>query len=457
MQHGSQILSAATLYLLARHFCRVISSLANLSQYFNLSRLLCNLSFALHCIPMMSRPHSMPDFAALIDTCAPLLEKRIHNRRQTSPDRRHLQLRNKPSVSLATGLIMNSDSQRSLPPGSSPLKPRNREEPGLVESKEDNDGGSLFYAYALRCDLPSLPPCILTFASRNICSRWWTLVERECAESARLSPQLFVICGAHLDTMRSDSKFYEIRNMWFYTSQDGVGFPPAVIPSQAANSCLAPGPQRSSSENSATFALVDLAEKLERLTGIVEKNAEQIHALSVAQSAGLEHMQEINEANSSQIKAIGDAQLKLQSLVDQNASHYIALSNTSFQSHEQTKKSQDQTRKAQEETRDILNTTISKLITLSNNQEKLSQTCENMMRSVEKLSNSVSHVNMTAISDMASLQSANATFPSPALSKRMSPGPRKLNRRIKGVWYEYDEPCSTSGILNKSGKALDKP
>jgi hypothetical protein len=250
-----------------------------------------------------------------------------------------------------------------------------------------------------------------------------------------------------MELIQDDPKFFSMRNKWFYTSQDSPTCPPIVIPLQHANgvpAAQAPAPVK---EKASTSAIDSLAESLTRLAAVVESNAEQVHALSVAQSAGLQAMQEICESNGSQIKAISDSQIKLQALVDQNASHYIALSNRSFESQEQsrqaqeqTRKSQEQTRKSQEQTKDILKTTISQLQTLSKNHIQLSQSCDGMMRSIENLGNSVSQITSNALSDTASNQSIPTGFIS-----NMSPAPRKLNRRVKGVWYEYDNGPSPSG------------
>jgi hypothetical protein len=169
-----------------------------------------------------------------------------------------------------------------------------------------------------------------------------------------------------MELIMEDPKFSDIHNKWFYTCQDSPTCPPIVLPLQHANGVPAVAPPQSAEEKMSTPALDSLAESLTRLAHVVESNAEQVHALSVAQSTGLQAMQEINESNSIQIKAISESQIKLQALVDQNASHYIALSNTSFQSHEQsrlaqeqTRKSQEQTRKSQEQTKDIQDHRIS--------------------------------------------------------------------------------------------------
>lgn len=271
-----------------------------------------------------------------------------------------------------------------------------------------------------------------------------------------------------MEIIRDDSKFFSLRNRWFYTSQDSPTSPPTIIPLQTAGGHPAATPLPPVEEKpdlSTASVLGSLAENLARLASVVESNVEQIHALGVAQSAGLQHMQEINESNSTQIKAIADSQLKLQSLVDQNASHYIALSNSSFQSHEQTRrsveqttKSQDQTRKSQEQTREILKSTVTQLQTLSKDQAQLSKSCESMMRSVEGLSNSVSQMaTNAAMSDTASTQSALSAASLSALANRISPPPRKLNRRVKGVWYEYDNSQTPAGTPRRRVDSMDTP
>jgi hypothetical protein len=156
---------------------------------------------------------------------------------------------------------------------------------------------------------------------------------------------------------------------------------------------------------------------------------EQINALSVAQSAGLQHMQEINETNTSQIMALADSQAKLQALIDQNASHYIALSNASFQSQEQIKA--------------VMKTTATQIQNLSKNQAQLANTCDGMMRGIDNLASTITQMN--ASSNMSDTSSA---ISSPAhlggiMGNRINPPPRKLNRRIKGVWYEYDMSSTT--------------
>jgi hypothetical protein len=171
-----------------------------------------------------------------------------------------------------------------------------------------------------------------------------------------------------------------------------------------------------------------LAEKLDRLAGVVEKNVEQIHALSVAQSAGLQRMQEINETNTAQIMALADSQAKLQALIDQNASHYIALSNASFQSQEQIKT--------------VMKTTATQIQSLSKNQSQMANTCDGMMRGIDNLANSVAQMNVSsAMSDTST--SVSSPVPYGIMGNRITPPPRKLNRKIKGVWYEYDMSSAT--------------
>ncbi|CAO2650236.1 Nn.00g015280.m01.CDS01 [Neocucurbitaria sp. VM-36] len=390
----------------------------------------------------MSRPKSMPDFTALMDASTPLFEKRIHNRRQTSPGKKAHPRKN-PSISLAAGLIMNTESPKSTGPLPSPRKQsRDRMLEGAQEDQDERE--SLFYAYALRSDYPNSPPYILTFASFTICSQWWTLVQYEYPDSARPSPQFFVLKSDDLEHIQDDPKFFELCHKWFYTSQDSPKTLACIIPLQNAKAHHVIPPQQSIEEKPAVPAMDSLLEKLERLTNVVETNAEQIHALSVAQSAGLQAMQEINESNSTQIKAIADSQIRLQALVDQNASHYIALANTSFQSQEKIK--------------DIMRTTASQIQSLSKNQAQLANTCDSMMRGIDNLSTSVSQMNLsTALSDTASTQSTPSAASFSAIANRISPPPRKLNRRVKGVWYEYDTTSTSTGSPKRSVNFVDTP
>ncbi|KAL6707242.1 hypothetical protein ACN47E_004230 [Coniothyrium glycines] len=427
-------------------------------------------------LPIMSRPLSMPDFSALADTSAPLFEKRIHSRRQTSPERRSGHIRKMHSVSLAAGLIMNAEQSKDTSSFSSP--PQQSRVESLSEGIRGKDGSeNLFYAYCLRTDYPDSPPYILTFASATVCSQWWALVQEEFPESNRPSPQFFVVRSEHMELMRDDSKFFELRTKWFYTSQDSPTCPPTVIPLQSPNgqpaasiqsslvslSAQTPQPPQliksTSEERPISAAINSLTEALGQLATVVATNAEQIHALSVAQSAGLQHMQEINESNSTQIKAIAESQLKLHSLVDQNAAHYIALANSSFQSHEETRQSQEQTRKSQrqieksqEQTRDVLKSTMSQVQGFASSQTQLARTCEGMMRSIETLSNSVAQMH-TAMSDTTSQPFEMHS----AMAARISPAPRKLNRRIKGVWYEYDSPISPHSTPRRRVDSVNTP
>lgn len=235
-----------------------------------------------------------------------------------------------------------------------------------------------------------------------------------------------------MQAIQDDPKFLGLRGKWFFTSQDRSNCATPVIPLQGVTGHLiarAPLPQAQPAAEKPTHTSVDsLAEKLERLSSVVESSAEHIHALSVAQSAGLQRMQEINESNSTQIKALAESQAKLQSLIDQNASHYIALSNTSFKSHEQVK--------------DVLQATTTQIQSLSGSQEQLAQTCKAMMRSIESLGSSVEHMGAASppapSSDASTMHSMSPVSRTTSATNRVNPAPRKLNRRIRGVWYEYD-------------------
>ncbi|KAJ4984946.1 hypothetical protein SVAN01_09552 [Stagonosporopsis vannaccii] len=391
---------------------------------------------------MANRPKSMTDFTALMDASMPLFESKTNARRSLSPDRKSPERRSpergeraaghsrkKPSMSLAQGLIINGE----LHPPKSPYRQthnRGSQDDGI--NGQDNGEESLFYAYALKSDYANSPPYLLTFATSDICAQWWSLVQREYPESTRPGAQLFVLKTDDMQAIQDDAKFLELRGKWFFTSQDRSNCATPVIPLQGATGHLvarASLPQsQPSTERPAHTSVDSLAEKLERLSSVVESSAEHIHALSVAQSAGLQRMQEINESNSTQIKALAESQAKLQSLIDQNASHYIALSNTSFKSQEQVK--------------DVLQATTAQIQSLSGSQEQLAQTCKAMMRSIESLGSSVGHIGVSSppapSSDASTMHSLSPLSRTTSTTNRVNPAPRKLNRRIRGVWYEYE-------------------
>jgi hypothetical protein len=93
----------------------------------------------------MSRPRSMPDVSALLDTNTPLYEARAQNRRQTSPVRGQGHPRKKASISLAAGLMMNTEPKSAT--FDSPYK---QSLDSTTEEEEKMSEGGLFHAYALK-------------------------------------------------------------------------------------------------------------------------------------------------------------------------------------------------------------------------------------------------------------------------------------------------------------------
>ncbi|CAI6342484.1 unnamed protein product [Periconia digitata] len=376
----------------------------------------------------MARPKSMPDFAALLDSS------------KTVPWKEHP--RKKPSISLAAGLIMATDSptKNAYAPGVPTRKDSNSNEP---QDWSDN----LFYAYAQKVYGPSdyaqSPPYILTFANASVCDQWWSLVQTEYPESTRMGPQLFVLKGDDMQEQIQDNpRFYDLRNKWFYTPADGTA---GVIPLQdyKGNPVTAPASAPKEEEKKADgLDMASLRASLDQMSSMISENGAQIRALSVAQSEGLQHMQEINESNMTQIKALAEGQAKLQTVVSENASHYIALSNSSFTNQEQVKS--------------VLQASTSQIKALGDGQMKLAKTCEGMMRTIENLGHTVGRVsdNVGAMNGGMSDTASTSSYGSMA---RISPGPRKLNRRIKGIWYEYDANTSPDTSPRKSVSFLDTP
>lgn len=254
------------------------------------------------------------------------------------------------------------------------------------------------------------------------------------------------------EQIQDNPRFYDLRNKWFYTPGEGSTGSVGVIPLQdyKGNPITASIPPVSKEDKEESFDMAKLSETLDRMNAMISENSAQIRALSVAQSDGLQRMQDINESNSTQIKALADSQAKLQAIVDQNASQYIALSNSAFSNNEQVKT--------------ILQTNAEQIQSLAEGQAQLAQTFQGMMHSIESLGNAVGRVNDT-MSHMSSVGSDTASNPPSglagaslgAIANRISPPPRKLNRRIKGVWYEYDTNPTPAGSPKKTVTIIDTP
>jgi hypothetical protein len=326
----------------------------------------------------------------------------------------------------------------------------------------------------LQSDFAPSPPYILTFSSAAVCAQWWELVRTEYPESTRPGPQLFILKGDdEQNQIQNNPRFYHLRDKWFYTASDGISGAP-IIPLQdyfgnpvsGGNGWggVGMGGFGGSSHGSRSNTMIreedeapkpppfdfsSLTSTLEKMSSMIASNSAQIQALSVAQSSGLQSMQAINESNSTQIKNLTDNQAKLQQLIDQNASHYIALSNSSFQNHDQVKKT--------------MTHTAEQLATLSSNQTQLTKTCTTMMKSIESVSKNMSGLadGVRAVSERnerserervkemereisrrrpsdASTTSSTGTGLVSVSGNKFLPAPRKLNRKIRGVWYEYD-------------------
>ncbi|PVI02445.1 hypothetical protein DM02DRAFT_522927 [Periconia macrospinosa] len=370
----------------------------------------------------MARPKSMPDFAALLDASKPISWREAP--------------RKKPSISLAAGLIMATESPKN---GYMSDMPQRRDSQGL-EDWSDN----LFYAYAQKSDYAQSPPYILTFANASVCDHWWSLVQREYPESARMGPQLFVLKGDDMQEQIQDNpRFHELHNKWFYTPADGSA---GVIPLQdyKGHPVATPAPAPKEDEKKAGgFDMASLQAALDQMSSMISENSAQIRALSVAQSEGLQRMQEINESNMTQIKALADGQAKLQAVVSENASHYIALSNSSFSNQEQV--------------RSVLEANTAQIKALGNGQIKMAKTCEGMMRTIENLGHTVGRVNENMNVMNAGMSDTASTSSVGSIASRISPAPRKLNRRVKGVWYEYDANPTFDGSPRKSVSFMETP
>jgi len=260
--------------------------------------------------------------------------------------------------------------------------------------------------------------------------------------------------------IQDNFKFYHLRNKWFLLS-DGTEGSTGVIPLQDWNGHPASAPQPATApqptlqntqeaQQQPAFDMTQLSSTLATMNTLISENSAQIRALAVAQSEGLQRMQEINETNAVQIKALAENQSKLQSLVDHNASHYIALSNSAFSNQEQVKS--------------VLQTNAEQIHALADGQNKMATTCSSLMATIADLGNTVARVGEEAAQrnwDDGRRGGAGSigavTSPFSAVGNRISPPPRKLNRRIKSVWYEYDNSDNVTASPRRNVGFLATP
>lgn len=291
-------------------------------------------------------------------------------------------------------------------------------------------------------DYAQSPPYVLTFASAHIADQWWQLVQREYPESIRPGPQLFILKSDDMQEQIEDNpKFYRLRNRWFYTPSDG-STPPIPLQDYRGNPVTALQPPQPIATETPSLDIKAIETTLDKLTAMITENTASIRALSVAQSTGLQTMQEINESTSGQIKALADNQASLQAIVDQNASHYIALSNSSFN--------------AQTSVQRILQNNAEQISNLAEGQKRLVTTCQGLMKSIEQVGEAVNTAASDTASNVSLMKETEKSIGT--IVNRISPPPRKLNRRVKGVWYEYDdEQHSMDAPSIAPGKNLGGP
>lgn len=82
----------------------------------------------------------------------------------------------------------------------------------------------------------------------------------------------------------------------------------------------------------------------------------------------------------------------------------------------------------------------------------MASTCTGLMKVIENLGNSVARVGEEVTRRESSSGGGATNQKSEELINTISPGPRKLNRKIKGVWYEYDD--SKENAVARAGKSV---
>ncbi|KAM0707092.1 hypothetical protein Q7P35_006423 [Cladosporium inversicolor] len=154
--------------------------------------------------------------------------------------------------------------------------------------------GNLFYAYARRAD-ELHPRYLLTFASAQVASEWWLLIQSCYPDTTRPGPQLFSFKkDDFLEQAWKHAALAHLQPKWMYIQYDDStrGAAQGIIPVQDVQGNILGGAGSSSEQRSRGEPKRDvmngagmLEERFEKMMEAVERNTEQIAALTDARSS----------------------------------------------------------------------------------------------------------------------------------------------------------------------------
>ncbi|GAB7322656.1 hypothetical protein MBLNU13_g03563t1 [Cladosporium sp. NU13] len=154
--------------------------------------------------------------------------------------------------------------------------------------------GNLFYAYARRAD-ELHPRYLLTFASAQVAGEWWSLIQSCYPETTRPGPQLFSFkADDFLEQAWKHAALAHLQPKWMYIQYGDStrGATQGIIPIQDAHGNILGGASVSSEQRTRGEPKRDvmngasmLEERFEKMMEAVERNTEQISALTDARSS----------------------------------------------------------------------------------------------------------------------------------------------------------------------------
>ncbi|KAK5129844.1 hypothetical protein LTR08_002781 [Meristemomyces frigidus] len=203
-----------------------------------------------------------------------------------------------PAIPESPTTPVRTTSSTERPPTASSTPTRPPFQPAISSPSLAQADGNLFYAYARRGDDPT-SRYLLTFTNAGVANEWWTLAHLQFSEITRSGPQLFSFEDPDLlPNVWKHPAFAHLKSKWKYmTFSDTNGLGGAalqgVIPVQDAQGNMLggaapPGPEvllgkavgrarSNTKENERT------EERFARMMEAVERNTEQIAALTESQ------------------------------------------------------------------------------------------------------------------------------------------------------------------------------
>ena len=288
---------------------------------------------------------------------------------------------------------------------------------------------------------------LLTFASAEVCKEWWTLIQSEYPnQGTRNGPQLFSFSKDNFPSKPStNKKFEQLNTKWFYTQFGDAtgtgGRHQDIIPLQGWNGQITGGGGGGSKEGSGEgkdretgepaggkggFNMDALAESLQNVQAIIEKNNEQITQLFRNQAQSQKRMERLERLFEKNTQTMLESHLKSQQqsreLEEKNTKQFQAMSESNL-------KVQQQNRELSRENAELL-------------RELQNQRTQQQQRHAQ--TQTKSNTNGDVGQALSSFQ----------CSHDVHPPPRKIDKQLVGYAYAQDPP---KRVKLKGAKQPDTP